>query len=431
MRMSKLSRIMPLGLVIALLLIPGGVNGNNDEPPPLPKTLRVCPQGPPSCHYSKIQEAIDAARPNGIILIEAGTYLENLTISKSLSLVATEPGTVRIQGKEPAIETITFDKAQGDFQVILEGLTILGGPPAREDEAHPLSPVCTEQNCPVGIDIRPEGSHSSLRLTLIDVQVGPTESHGLFCGSEQRFTGSAYVHLFHSRFVDNDHGAILWLCRHRETVFRVDQTVFSGNDFGLVISADATDIEIKGTKLIGNNGYGVIVTSKDALHLTITNSWFQNNDLGVGFAAPQAGKGLLNIRESYFINNFTGLNLGNILEEEPKDQVVAHIEDSIFLGNHQYGLLLVNDYRLMIQNNTIQENGTGIMVRRSSNLLDISDNVITHNKEWGVALYLPPCEDVDIPPPIVIEGEGNEIRDNGEGDLCPEDFNWPSNFRLP
>lgn len=30
-----------------------------------------------------------------------------------------------------------------------------------------------------------------------------------------------------------------------------------------------------------------------------------------------------------------------------------------------------------------------------------------------------------------IVGENNEIRDNGQGDLCPEDYNWPEGFVRP
>lgn len=81
-------------------------------------TLTVCPNG---CQFAKIQDAINAAQPGDTIEIKAGTYEENLTVTKSLKLIGEDRDKVTIKGAQAGRPGIAIS---GDIEVTLEGLTV-------------------------------------------------------------------------------------------------------------------------------------------------------------------------------------------------------------------------------------------------------------------------------------------------------------------
>ena len=49
-------------------------------------TINVCPAGSPTCDYATIQAAINASTAGDIIQVQAGTYTENVTINKDVTV---------------------------------------------------------------------------------------------------------------------------------------------------------------------------------------------------------------------------------------------------------------------------------------------------------------------------------------------------------
>jgi len=392
-----------------------------------PFTLTVCPQGPPACQFATIQEAIQAAASDDILLIQPGTYAENLTLNKSLSLIATEIGQVRVQGVQPQQATLTLE-TQEEFRVTLAGLTILGRRPLEQGE---FSCRRNPDLCTDGIYVTGQGS---LVLNLVNVQITRAGSDGLTCKSGQSFSGAAYVFVSNSSFIANGgSGIAIVRCQFPELILYLEQVEFSGNFIGLDFadsspSKTKATISIENSRFVGNIG-GFSFFNVSQSQIFIANSLFLQNTAGGGIHFMN--KSSLEVRNSQFVGNKIGLQFAS---DAPQEDSSIRIENSSFLGNSLFGLEIQSPNRLTIQGNSIEGNGSGLWIELANNFLEISRNTIRRNREFGIALHRYPCKP-DLPPtltfPTFIQGQDNVIRENVKGNLCPEDYNWPPNFRKP
>ncbi len=231
--------LMTLGLMLLGLL--WGGSGARAE------TLVVCPQG---CPFSSIQEAINRASPGDTILIQAGTYAENLTIAKQgLVLRGEAPEKVILQAQfsdEPVIRVRESD-------VRLSSLTITGG--AR------------------GIQIENRGNNS----TLSNLIVWGNQGEGLFVEAAQM--GEARSCLIRANTIGIFIGS--------RGAFRLIGNRIRENRDGVEV-LDADRIELRENVIANNSGCGVRADDRSQL-LGSNNAIFANGQNLCGSAQNRTG----------------------------------------------------------------------------------------------------------------------------------------------
>jgi len=130
--MKVVSKYLGVAIWIIMGLLILGATGTPVGSKIFSDNWTVCPEGPPICPYSKIQEAIDAAGDWETITIAPGTYVENLEIRKSLRLIGAGREQVRIKPADPSELTILISNAPPGLidnppaQVRLEGFSVVG-----------------------------------------------------------------------------------------------------------------------------------------------------------------------------------------------------------------------------------------------------------------------------------------------------------------
>ncbi len=88
------------------------------------ETLVVCPQGTPSCRFSQIQDAIDAAPEGTTIVIKSGTYEENVIVRKSLTLRAAEGEHVIVKSATARFPTLLLVSGWYPIHVEIGGIAL-------------------------------------------------------------------------------------------------------------------------------------------------------------------------------------------------------------------------------------------------------------------------------------------------------------------
>jgi len=242
------------------------------QPSQAQTTWTVCPQGPPWCHFSSIQRAVDVASPGDTVFIRAGTYMESLLIRKDLTLIGEDPSRVLIRGGKlgwPVITVSTLEpedifaallglKDLPSITVTLRNLQVLGSSRFSPGEE------CADWDwfvCPAGVMVKGPG-HVRLENLWVHDNAGDGVSIGLLAGASVE---GSYV------FRNEGAGVHAWL---------------------------GVKVKIQGNTISENGGSGVLLESayryygwltvKMPVEAQVVSNWILNNR-GYGIEA-QTGK---------------------------------------------------------------------------------------------------------------------------------------------
>jgi hypothetical protein len=410
-RYVMLPATIALGGVLAVFLLMGWSPGQASAAPS--GEWRVCKAGLPTCDFSAIQEAVDAAEPGDVIKVAQGTYSGTVVRAAPEGYEGAPPGgvltqvvfismTLTIQGgyttsnwlaPDPEAHPTTLDGENtcrvvyigGSTAPVLDGLIIrngnaegLGGYPASDagggiyaDGADPVIRHCIISGNSVGAaSASHQGQGGGLFLKSGDAQV----EHNVIISNTARWGGGGRVIsgvpvLRHNQFLSNTslYGGGVYLMWSEGLV---EGSLFEGNsaDFGGGLYLSGASSRIEGN-LIRHNQAGVgggigINNAGQSPVVVLGNRILQNKAGWVG--------GGVNIQHSdtRLENNFIAQNdarIGAGANLENGSPVLRHNTLAGNVAAFGSGALLVGEEAAVVLSNTILVSHTvGISVTAGS-----------------------------------------------------------------
>ena len=225
--------------------------------------------------YPTIQSAIDAASPGAVIEIEPGTYMENLTIDKPLTLRGNRQGDILLQAADPESPAISI---RGGGLVAVSGFTITGSNAGVQvDETQVLlhdNSISVQEAGIQGWNFAQTGS-----VVMGNHFVGPSSGHVLY-GTGLILLGVADWTVIGNTFEDLATG--LLLAGGAEVHVENNQVSACGNGIRIGSVASVTLLE---NEIVGNCVSGIVLSESASVQLT-ENTIRSNAQCGVRLADP-------------------------------------------------------------------------------------------------------------------------------------------------
>jgi len=307
--------------------------------------------------FATVQEAIDNAASGDLILVAAGTYYEQLTIDKPLTLNSENKTTTIIDGNTSGVcMRITSDN------VVVTGFTI--------------------RNALIGVVVQ---DSSGSRITENIVTQTLRESIVL------NRTRTSIV--ANNTLIDNTEGIHLVLSTNNT----ISQNVVSNSvDFGIFLD-NSTYNRVIGNSPTANHDTGIFLA--DSNHNTIQNNNITtSNDDGMVLQRSRnnsvTGNAAFDNHHSgfYLINSANNTLSGNILAnngwhgmqfyQSDDNRIINNTERA----NGNFGVYLFNSKNNLLRNNTMVENGYNFRVAGVS-LQDFLNDVDASNRVDGKPIY--------------------------------------------
>jgi parallel beta-helix repeat protein len=326
-----------IGMTMLGLLLAGSANAAN---------LSVCSAG---CAYSSLQDAIDNASIGDTILVQSGTYNENVNVNKQLTLRGIGNPVVKSVGSDSAIKL----SANG---IRLEGFDVTGASyPGEGIEITSNDNTLVENNAydndNNGISLFQSGNNTLIGNNAYNN--GYSGRNGKY-GSGISFSSSCNNTLIGNNVNYNKNDGISFSSSCNNTLIGNNAT--SNNDFGITFFSSLNNT-LRGNNA-SNNGNGIILSSSGNNTLIGNNA---NSNNGIGISLSSSGNNSLGGNNASN-NNRIGISL-------------ASSSDNMLSGNNASS----NDYGISMDfsgDNLIYNN----IFNNTNNVLFYGSNINT----WGI-----------------------------------------------
>lgn len=258
--------------------------------------------------FNTIQAAINAANHRDVIYVYNGTYKENITVNKTLSIVGENNNATIINGmKLDTVVKITVD------HVNIISLQIIN------------SSSTTDHNMGVSVS-----SHSCMLIN----NVISNNTIGI------KVNGFAYTVIFENKIDKNTYGIMLYNANYT----RISKNELTSNNFGIYTSGTVCSNNTITNEIIISNYVGIQFSN--TTYSIISESSIFNNNYGIVLLDPSCYQNTLNK------NNISFNLVGITLNFSSSNKI---IENNI-INNTNYGLWLSESNNNQIYSNNFVDN---------------------------------------------------------------------------
>jgi len=276
--------------------------------------LYVCKIG---CEHSSIGSAVSAAGSGDVIIIEQGTYQENLKVDFDLTLSGTDQGEVTIKSNVEGRPAVVAGPR--GIELMVSKLTVSGSRGA------PADPESGE--FPDGLSVRGEA-----KLTLSDVIITGNEACGV------RLTDKSALETVSSSFSYNGTAC----CGTERSQIDVRDTRISGN--GIVLSGSSSGY-ITDTTVSNHNKRGLVLGDESSVTI-------RDSKVGTCETCIQlTGNSSINLANSTVEEAGDGISLA--------EQSTATINESEIIGSTS-GIDMEGSTRVAVRDSKISKNDHGV-----------------------------------------------------------------------
>jgi serine/threonine protein kinase len=418
------------GLLFVILVIAAIISDDSDQDGGEELTYSVPGE------YSTIQEAIDGAAAGSIVIIEPGTYYENIDFKgKELTLKSTNPDDYTIVestiidggGNGPTI-SIRNGEGQG---AILMGLHITGGSGGRESFDFDENGTLTNANEYLGGGILiMNGSAPTITQCIISENYSTEAETGEGAGGGITIVGNSSATISANLIDSNesDVGGGIVVAYNSSAVVR-DNTIsgnrspstgnadnFSGGVFVIYNSTATVENNTITTNTSPFNVGGVMVMFNSVVTVkgnTITFNSGQSASCGV-FVAGESDATIENNR----INNNESTEMcGGVIVSESSTATIRNNNIDDNKANLSGGIIVIDNSNVTIDNNTIRSNlatsvGGGILIIDRATAT-VTNNILENNqaKETGGAITVDYTSTLNLDDPDSNQYSGNKPKD--------------------
>ena len=372
--------------------------------------------------YPTIQEAINNVSQNGTILVYPGAYNENLKIYRSLTLksyggiavLIADPevgllmenaGSVVLEGFEirPRIRTGADSigiLAEGKTQAIVRFNRLIDW--AKSVYIRAGASTVMEANT-----VETNSYAESVDGMVIEAASGLIISNRFFIKSTSDYISGLTTR--DSRGLVVSKNEVYILEKVRDVAVGLDFINSEGDvSENRIFVKRATGVSIQGSQgIVLKQNYISGIDSVGINLLWPSNEW---------------DRALVKIIENTVSGDSQSNSIGIVIQG-----LEAVLQNNIVTGNSR-GVYFSFGSQGQLQNNLITANGDGVLINRDTIAWKLDNNQIIKNRVCGVRVeeQLPGRDAVPN-----IEGQGNWITGNTNGELCPINFPWPPGFVKP